>query len=247
MTQNTPIYNPPRAGAKHTWVFQNKTGKTINDLWIKTGTGDPTAALDNAERPANLPSITKVELAKFVDGEAEKLVNTKVERQELVHVFGPSDSLLRTHSLLKEEDKDDFIAYLMASREEDAIKKVLDSIGAHLWTLWEWIGEYTRSQGFGIEIKPDETFEITVHLDDEFSKGQWIEFIPVDWSGATISSSNLPDERLENQPAVVVIRDIEPPRKKKKKKRKKKKKPLREVEVRKKSKKKTKRKKGKDK
>lgn len=164
--------------------------------------------------------MRRVELSKPVDGVNRTLRKLKVDRKDSVQVFGTT--VLRMDMIFGAEDKDAFLAFMRSHKDEHEIEQVLDDVGSHLWTLWEWFGEYAESEGFQFVIKSEETFEVTVQFDDEFQPGQWVEFIPIDRRGFTINSSNRPDERTGANSAVLAWPTMMPMQKKPKKKKKRK-------------------------
>lgn len=190
LTQNTLIYTLPGAGKKHAWVFWNKTGQPIYDLWIKTGAAPLSPEARGKVRP---PQIRKVELVKFIEGKEVVLSKFKPQCKTMVQVFGPAAP--RIDSIIGSKDRDAFLAFVRSTKKDREIDKVLDDIGAHLWTLWEWIGEYTKDKGVGQLAKSEEKFTVKLTFRKKFKPGQWIEFIPVDIEGFTINSSNRVDER----------------------------------------------------
>ena len=203
MTQNTPIYTLPGEGKKHTWIFWNKTGEPIYDLWIKTGVGVPDPLPVGTVSKAKPPLIKKIVMSKVVEGKRQVLRKIKVERKTMVKLFG--SHALRMDSIIGVEDRDAFLSFVRSNKENREIKQVLDDIGTHLWTLWEWIGEYTKDKGTGQLAKPEELFTVAIEFARNFESGQWIEFIPIDIHGFTINSSNRPDERTVMKKGIVPV------------------------------------------
>jgi len=193
LTQNTLIYSLPGAGKKHAWVFWNKTGQPVFDLWIKIGALPPSQKARGKEAELCLPRIKKIELSKTVDGKKHVLSKIKPNRKTTIKLLGPAAP--RMDAIIGDEDRDAFLSFVRESKKNREIDKVLDDIGSHLWTLWEWIGEYTKDKGAGQLAKPEEMFTVKIQFYKTFKPEQWIEFIPIDIEGYTINSSNRVDER----------------------------------------------------
>ena len=202
LTQNTLIYSLPRAGKKHAWVFWNKTGQPLYDLWIRTGASPLTPEAMDQGIKVKAPRIKKIELSKVVDGHKQVLANFKPDNATMVKVFGPT--ALHMDAVIGTADRDAFLAYVRSNKKDNEISKVLDDIGTHLWTLWEWIGEYTENKGVGQLARAEEMFSVRLNFYQPFKPGQWIEFIPVDEHGYTINSSNRVDERAIARTGVIL-------------------------------------------
>jgi hypothetical protein len=191
LTQNTLIYALPGTGRKHAWIFWNKTGQPMFDLWIKTGAAP--LSLNGKKPGLEPPRMKKVEVSRMIDGHKQVISKVKPDRKTLVKLFGPVAP--RMDSIIGSEDRDAFLAFVRSTKKNREIDKVLDDIGSHLWTLWEWVGEYTKDKGVGQLAKPEEIFTVKIQFYKTFRPGQWIEFIPIDIEGYTINSSNRVDER----------------------------------------------------